>query len=156
MWKTASIWRNLHKTKGQGTGKFVRYNRFDITNLYITKFSCVTNDLLNSNDSKIYEKEPRYNKNLVIANQFWQSLGPLLYGGSTVSLLELASSTGLTILFYRTSGRMGEERGVTVIHHIVFSFSCAQSPLTVSVTVTIGARLPAEDAILEHGVQKVT
>ena len=49
---------------------------------------------------------------------------------------------------------MGEERGVTVIHHIVFSFSRAQSPLTISVTVTIGARLPAEDAILEHGKQK--
>ena len=70
-----------------------------MTNLYITKFSCVTNDLLNSNDSKIYEKEPRYNKNLAIANKFCQSLGTSLYGGSTVSLLELASSAGFTVLF---------------------------------------------------------
>ena len=38
----------------------------------------IINDFVLPSNSKIYEKEPRYKKNLFIANKFCQSLGPSL------------------------------------------------------------------------------
>ena len=44
----------------------------------------ITNDFLYPSNSKMYGKEPRYKRNLVIAKIFCQSLGPSLYRSYTV------------------------------------------------------------------------
>ena len=51
------------------------------TNLLCNKVLNITNDFLYPSNSKIYGL-----RNLVIANKFCQSLGPLLYSGSTVKV----------------------------------------------------------------------
>ena len=53
----------------------------------------ITDNFLYPSNSKMYEKEPRYN---VIGNKFCQSLGPSLYRGFTVvELAWLFATSGL-------------------------------------------------------------
>ena len=44
----------------------------------------ITNNFLYPSNSKIYGKEPCLQQKLIIANRFYQSLGPWLYQGSTL------------------------------------------------------------------------